>query len=162
MEQINATVDCDVARLNVPLRPFYARQGHNFVVCLRRVPADCTALVLRIFKENGAYFDISCKEHASGEWSARVTAACFPAAGEFKYELHATAADDQPCAIGEGRVLVQPFSTTTTPVTPGTMQEVAQLPVEGGGFVQVVMKWDGFAWMPEAVFAATATEGGQS
>ena len=33
------------------------------------------------------------------------------------------------------------------------------VPCEGGGFVQVVMKWDGFEWMPEAALSATANNG---
>ena len=78
---------------------------------------------------------------------------------EFKYEVHATAADDEPAAIGEGRLMVAPFSTTTEPVPVGTVQEVAQMPCEGGGFVQVVMKWDGYEWVQEAVYSATANEG---
>ena len=159
MDQINADVDCDVSRLDFPLRAWKARQGHNFVALFRRVPADVTKLFVRVFKSNDAYFDITAHEHPDGGWTARVPAACFPYDGDFKYEVHATAADDQPAAIGEGRLLVQPFSTTTTPIAPGTVQEVAQLPCEGGGFVQVVMKWDGFEWMPEAVHSATANEG---
>ena len=159
MEQINAEIDCDVSRLDVPLRPFKARQGHNFVAHFRRVPADVTKLYVRVFKENGAYFDVSAHEHPDGGWTARISAACFPSAGEFKYEVHATASDDQPTAIGEGRLVVQPFSTTTAPVPVGTVQEVAQLPCAGGGFVQVLMKWDGYEWMPEAVHSATANEG---
>ena len=134
MDQVNAIVDCDVGRLNFPLRPFFARAGHNFVARFRRVPADVTALFVRLFRENGAY-----------------PASCFPLKGDYIYEVHATAADDEPAAIGEGRLTVGSFSTTTTPIQPGTVQTVAQLPCEGGGFVQVVMKWDGFEWMPEAV-----------
>ena len=159
MEQINTIVDCDVSRLNFPLRTFFARQGHNFVALLKRVPADVTNLFVRVFRENGAYFDITAHEHPGGEWSCRIPAACFPSAGEFQYEVHATAADDQPTAIGEGSLSVSPFSTTTTPIAVGTVQEVAQLPCAGGGFVQVVMKWDGYEWMPEAVHSATANEG---
>ena len=159
MDQINAEVDCDVSRLDFPLRAWKARQGHNFVARFRRVPADVTKLFVRVFKTNAAYFDITAHEHPDGGWTARVPAACFPFAGDFKYEVHATASDDQPAAIGEGRLLVQPFSTTTTPIAPGTVQEVAQLPCAGGGFVQVVMKWDGHEWMPEAVHSATANEG---
>ena len=142
MEQINAIVDCDVARLDAPLRPWKARQGHNFVALFRRVPADVTA-----------------HEHPDGGWTVRIPAACFPEAGEFRYEVHALAADDQPAAIGEGRLAVASFSTTTTPAVIGEVQEVAQLPCAGGGFVQVVMKWDGYEWMPEAVHSATANEG---
>lgn len=164
MEQINAEIDCDVSRLDVPLRPFKARQGHNFVVRLRRVPADVTGLYVRIFRGNGAYYDVAAHEHADGSWTARIAAECLTEAGESRYEVHAVAADGQPCAIGEGRLVVGPFSATTAPVAPGTVQEVAQLPCEGGGFVQVVMKWDGHEWMPEAVAPATAnggTEGGR-
>ena len=159
MDQINAEVDCDVSRLDFPLRAWKARQGHNFVALFRRVPADVTKLFVRVFKSNDAYFDITAHEHPDGGWTARVPAACFPYEGDFKYEVHSTASDDQPAAIGEGRLLVQPFSTTTTPIEPGTVQEVAQLPCEGGGFVQVIMKWDGHEWMPEAVHSATANEG---
>lgn len=159
MDQINAVVDCDVSRLDFPLRAWKARQGHNFVALFRRVPADVTGLFVRVFKSNDAYFDITAHEHPDGGWTARVPAACFPYEGDFKYEVHSTASDDQPAAIGEGRLLVQPFSTTTTPIAPGTVQEVAQLPCEGGGFVQVLMKWDGHEWMPEAVHSATANEG---
>lgn len=159
MDQINAEVDCDVSRLDFPLRPFKARAGHSFVALFRRVPADVTGLFVRVFKGNGAYFDVMGHEHPDGGWTVRIPAACFPSTGEFSYEVHAVAADDQPTAIGEGRLLVGPFSTTTAPVAPGTVQEVAQLPCEGGGFVQVVMKYDGFEWMPEAVVSATANNG---
>lgn len=161
MDQINAEIDCDISRLDFPLRPFKARQGHNFVALFRRVPADVTGLFVRVFKTNGAYFDVTAHEHPDGGWTVRIPAACFPSAGESRYEVHATAADDQPAAIGEGRLLVQPFSTTTAPVKPGTIQEVAQLPCAGGGFVQVVMKWDGYEWMPCAVHDATANDGAE-
>lgn len=159
MEQINAEIDCDVSRLDFPLRPWKARQGHNFVARFRRVPADVTKLFARVFRANGAYFDVTAHEHPDGGWTVRVPAACFPEQGEFKYEVHATAADDEPAAIGEGRLLVQPFTTTTTPLPIGTVQEVAQLPCEGGGYVQVVMKWDGYEWMQQAVHYATANDG---
>lgn len=154
MDQINAFVDCDAARLNFPLRTFRARQGHNFVARLRRVPADATGLFVRVFKAGGAYYDVTAHEHADGTWTARISAACLPAVGEFRYEVHATAADGEPCALGEGFLSVEPFSTTTAPVEPGAVQEVAQIPCAGGGFVQVVMKWDGFEWVPEAVAPA--------
>lgn len=159
MEQVNATVDLDVSRLDRPLRPFKARQGHGFVALFRRVPADVEKVYVRVFKENGAYFDVAAHEHRGGEWTARIAAACLPDAGDFEYEVHATAADGQPCALGAGWLKVEPFSTTTTPVAVGEVQEVAQLPCEGGGFVQIVMKWDGHEWMPEAVKSATANEG---
>lgn len=158
MDQMNAIIDCDVTRLNFPLRTLQARQGHNFVARFRRVPADATRLYVRLIKPNGAYYDVTAREHADGTWTVRIPAACFPAAGEFEYEVHATAADDEPAAIGSGRLFVRPFSTTLTPAEPGAVQEVARIPCEGGGFVDVVMKWDGYEWVTEAVAAATAND----
>ena len=128
MDQINAEIDCDVSRLDFPLRAMKARAGHNFVALIRRAPADVTGLFVRVFRENGAYFDVTAHEHPGGEWVARIPAACFPAPVESRYEIHATAADDQPAAIGEGRLVVAPFSTTTSPIEPGTVQEVTKIP----------------------------------
>ena len=108
MDQVNAIVDCDVERLNFPLRPFFARAGHNFVARFRRVPADVTALFVRLFRENGAYFDVTAHEHPNGDWTARIPAACFPLKGDYIYEVHATASDNEPAAIGEGRLTADP------------------------------------------------------
>lgn len=159
MEQVNAEIECDVSRLNFPRRPWYARQGHGFVARLLRVPADVTKVFARVFRANGAYFDVTGHEHRDGSWTVRIPAACFPEAGDFHYEIHGVSADDEPAAIGEGQLLVQPFSTTTTPLPIGTVQEVCQMPCEGGGYVQVVMKWDGYEWMQQAVHYATANDG---
>ena len=87
MDQINAVVDCDVSRLDFPLRAWKARQGHNFVALFRRVPADVTGLFVRVFKANDAYFDVTGHEHPDGGWTVRVPAACFPYAGEFRYAV---------------------------------------------------------------------------
>ena len=151
MEQTNAIVDCDVSRLDFPLRTFKARQGHNFVALIRRVPADVTGLFVRLFKEDGSYFDVTAHEHPGGEWTVRVPAACFPATCDTKYEIHATASDDEPAAIGEGRLVVAPFSMTTTPVEPGMLQHVAELPTADGGTVQVVMVYNNGTWTMQAV-----------
>ena len=66
MDQINAVIDCDVARLDFPLRPWKARVAHNFVALFRRVPADVTGLFVRLFKADGSYFDVTAHEHADG------------------------------------------------------------------------------------------------
>jgi hypothetical protein len=110
-DQTNAIVDCDVARLNAPLRTWFARAGHNFVARFRRIPADVTGVFVRIFQEGDTYFDVDAIFHFSGEWSVSLSASTFPAAGTFRYEVHATASNDEPCALGEGRIEVQPFST---------------------------------------------------
>ena len=150
MEQINAIVDCDVARLDAPLRPWKARQGHNFVALFRRVPADVTGLFVRVFRANGSYFDVQAHEHPDGSWTVRIPASCFPSVGECRYEVHAIASDDEPAAIGEGRLAVSAFSTTTTP-TAGAVQQVAELPTADGGTVQVVMVYEDGAWTMQAV-----------
>ena len=151
MEQTNAIVDCDVARLDVPLRPWKARQGHSFVALFRRVPADVQGFFVRVFKADGSYFDIAGHEHQDGGWTVRLSAACFPNVGESRYEVHATAADDEPTAIGEGRLVVESFSITTTPTEPGAVQQVAELPTTDGGTVQVVMVYEDGAWKMRAV-----------
>lgn len=151
MEQTNAIVDCDVSRLDFPLRAFKARQGHNFVALIRRAPADVTGLFVRLFKADGSYFDVTAHEHPGGEWTVRIPAACFPVVCDTKYEIHATASDDQPAAIGEGRLVVEPFSTTTSPVEPGTLRQVAELPTSDGGTVQVVMVYEDGKWTMQAV-----------
>lgn len=153
MEQINAAVDCDITRLNAPLRPFYARVGHSFVALFRRVPADTTGVFVRLFRADGSYYDVTAHEHADGTWLARIAAACFPAGLDGKYEVHAYAADDQPTAIGEGRLVVQPFSATAAvgTVPDGETQQVATLPTADGGTVQVVMVYADGEWRMQAV-----------
>lgn len=153
MEQINAAVDCDITRLNAPLRPFYARVGHSFVALFRRVPADTTGVFVRVFKADGSYFDVTAHEHADGTWLARIGAACFPAVVDGKYEVHAYAADDQPTAIGEGRLVVQPFSATAAvgTVPDGTVQQVAELPTSSGSTVQVVMVYANGEWQMQVI-----------
>ena len=153
MEQINAQVDCDITRLNAPLRPFYARVAHSFVALFRRVPADTTGVFVRVFKADGSYFDVTAHEHADGTWLARIGAACFPAVVDGKYEVHAYAADDQPTAIGEGRLVVQPFSATASAgsVPDGTVQQVAELPTSSGSTVQVVMVYANGEWKMQVI-----------
>lgn len=159
MNQINALVDLNVSRLNSPLKTWHARIGHNFVARLLNVPDDVRKVYVRVFKMNNAYYDINAIEHRDGSYSVRVPAACFYFDGEHRYEVHASASDGQPCALGEGKLVVKGFSTTTNPEKPGAVQAVAELPCEGGGYVQVIMKWDGYTWVPEAIYnAATTTE----
>ena len=70
-----------------------------------------------------------------------------------KYEVHAYAADDQPTAIGEGRLVVQPFSATAAvgTVPDGTVQQVAELPTSSGSTVQVVMVYADGEWQMQVI-----------
>jgi hypothetical protein len=151
MEQINAQVKVDVTRLHFPLRPFYARQGHNFVAVFEDVPADMSGVFVRIFKANGEYFDVTAVEHLSGLWSVKIPGGCFPEVGTFKYELHALSSDLTPAALGEGVLNVASFSVTSAAIEPGTQQPVALIPCEGGGYVQTVMTFDGYEWVLKAL-----------
>ena len=157
MEQVNARVKIDITRLHIPLRPFYARQGHNFVVVFENIPADVTGVFVRVFKANGAYFDVTAVEHRSGDWSARISGVCFPETGVFKFEVHGLAYDLAPGALGEGVLYVAPFSVTCAAMEPGTQQAVATIPCEGGGYVQTVMVWDGYTWVMKALHNPTET-----
>lgn len=118
MEQVNAVVDCDVARLNIPLRPWFARTGHGFVALLRRVPADVTQVCARVYTSETEYEEVAAQEHADGSWQVRCPADLFPAAGELRYEVFGTASDDEPCALGEGRLCVQAFGPQEEPEPP--------------------------------------------
>lgn len=151
MDMVNAVIPLSPDRLNFPLRPWMARQGHGFVAKFSNVPADITGLYVRIFKEDGAYFDQSGVEHRDGTWSVRVKGVCFPVVGEFKYEVHAKGCDDEPVALGDGLLCVQAFSITNDALPVGTQQLVTEMPCEGGGVVQTVMVWDGFTWVLQAI-----------
>lgn len=108
MEMVNAEVDCDVARLNVPLRTWRARQGCAFVARLRRVPSDVGGVFVRV-TNTVASTDCLAHLHADGSWIVQAPPSAFPSAGEFSYTVHAQTADGEPCAIGEGRVKVEVF-----------------------------------------------------
>lgn len=151
MDLLNAKIIIRPERLNYPLATIEARQGHGLVAKITNAPADVTGVFFRIFKKDGAYFDISANEHMDGTWTVRIKGVCFPDVGQFSYEIHAKGCDDDPIALGAGVLNISPFSITNEAVEPGTQQVVAEIPCKGGGVVQTVMEWDGYEWVLSAI-----------
>ena len=113
MDQINAIVDCDVSRLNAPLRTWRAVRGFGFVALLRRVPADVTGVSVRVYSVEAAqgvqavYADCAGVERADGGWLVRCPSSAFPNSGELHYAAAGVASDGEPCALGRGRLVVE-------------------------------------------------------
>lgn len=151
MEQTNAIINLAPSRLNFPLAPIYPRRGHSFVFDLRDAPADVTRLFVRIFRPNGAYFDVPANWHEDGRYTAYAIGTCFPDIGCCRYEIHASDYRGNPTALGEGIVTISDFSTTASPAETGEPVQVAQIPARGGGFVNVFMVCDEYGqWVYEA------------
>ena len=155
MEMYNAIIDIDVERLNLPRRPIFVRQSHAHALKLRGVPADVTNVYVRLFRANGAYFDVAAHEHPDGTYSVRIPSGTLPDVGEFPYEVHARDRMNDSVALGEGTLHVQSFTTTTNPDKPVEPQVVTEMPCEGGGVVQVVQVWDGYDWVQKAIVKET-------
>lgn len=160
MEQTNADVRVDVARLNFPLAPLHARAGHSFAVRLKGVPSDVRGVYVRLFRPDGAYYDIRANEHADGSWTAYAVGTCFPSEGASSYEVHADDAHGNPTSLGAGTLDVAPFSASTSPVEPGEAVRVCEIPTKDGALVQVRMvKDESGEWVYEAVLPDGGEEG---
>lgn len=157
MEQTNATVRVDAARLNFPLAPLHARAGHSFRMLLAGVPADVEGVYVRLFRPDGAYYDVRANEHAGGAWTAYAVGTCFPAAGRSSYEVHAEDARGNPTALGAGTLDVAPFSASSSPSEPGAPVRVCEIPTKDGALVQIRMVLDDAG---EWVYEAVLPEGG--
>ena len=115
--QINAIVEIDVARLNRPLRPFFARQLHSFVAEIRGIPTDCDRVLCRVFRkgEGNGFFDIPVTIAPDGAY-AYIIGTCFQDVGTSKYEIHAFDAEGNSTALGVGEILALPFSASGEPL----------------------------------------------
>lgn len=152
-QQINARIKLNPERLNFPLSMIYARVGHSFVLLVEKVPEDCTDPFVRIFRPDGAYFDIPGNIGEDG-CLFYIIGTCFPFVGNAYYEIHATDASGNPTALGEGMLNIKPFSVSTDPMQPGAPVNVAQIPAAGGGYVQIRMVKDSAGeWVYEALNA---------
>ena len=153
MDQADDIIDLCMERHKKPLRHIRPRAAHGFVAVLRNVPSDVTDAYIRVFipEGHGAYHDVRGHERPNGDWIVRIPPLCIPTAGETKYEVHGQTAEGWPFAGGEGPCTVAPFSIGTAPAEEGEPQTVAELPVEGGGRIQVVMVWDGYDYVMKAI-----------
>ena len=145
--QINAIVEIDVARLNRPLRPFFARQLHSFVAEIRGIPTDCDRVVCRVFRkgEGNGFFDIPVTVAPDGAY-AYIIGTCFQDVGTSKYEIHAFDADGNSTALGVGEILTLPFSASGDPLEVGEERPVMTIQDRNGGTHTITAIWDGENW----------------
>ena len=145
--QINAIVEIDVARLNRPLRPFFARQLHSFVAEIRGIPTDCDRVVCRVFRkgEGNGFFDIPVTVAPDGAY-AYIIGTCFQDVGTSKYEIHAFDAEGNSTALGVGEILALPFSASGEPLEVGAERPVMTIQDANGGKHTITAIWDGENW----------------
>lgn len=145
--QVNAIVEIDVARLNRPLRPFFARQFHSFVAEIRGIPTDCDRVVCRIFRkgEGNGFFDIPVTVAPDGAY-AYIIGTCFQDVGTSKYEIHAFDAEGNSTALGVGEILSLPFSASGEPLEVGEERPVMTIQDANGGTHTITAIWDGKNW----------------
>ena len=145
--QINAIVEIDVARLDRPLRPFFARQFHSFVAEIRGIPTDCDRVIVRVFRkgEGNGFFDIPVTVGPDGAY-AYIIGTCFQDVGTSKYEIHAFDAEGNSTALGVGGIYEQPFSASGEPLEVGEERPVCTIQDRNGGTHTITAVWDGFAW----------------
>lgn len=145
--QINAIVEIDVARLNRPLRPFFARQLHSFVAEIRGIPTDCDRVVCRVFRkgEGNGFFDIPVTVAPDGAY-AYIIGTCFQDVGTSKYEIHAFDAESNSTALGVGEILALPFSASGEPLEVGEERPVMTIQDRNGGTHTITSIWDGKNW----------------
>jgi len=142
MDQYNAIINCRTRNLGLDAETVTARKGHSIRVAVKSAPDDVTALFVRVFKPNGAYFDFPANMRPSGVWTCQIIGTAFPDEGEARYEVHATDSAGNPTAIATGALHVLPFSVTSTPIAPGATVTVAQIPAADGSMVQIQMVQD--------------------
>lgn len=145
--QVNAIVEIDVARLNRPLRPFFARQLHSFVAEIRGIPTDCDRVVCRVFRkgEGNGFFDIPVSVGPDGAY-AYIIGTCFNDVGTSKYEIHAFDAEGNSTALGAGEILSLPFSASGEPLEVGEERPVMTIQDANGGTHTITAIWDGKNW----------------
>ena len=145
--QVNAIVEIDVARLNRPLRPFFARQLHSFVAEIRGIPTDCDRVVCRVFRkgEGNGFFDIPVTVAPDGAY-AYIIGTCFQDVGTSKYEIHAFDAEGNSTALGAGEILSLPFSASVEPLEVGEERPVMTIQDANGGTHTITALWDGKNW----------------
>ena len=148
MDQVNAIIDCDVTRLNFPLRPFYARRYKSFVALIRKAPDDVQAMKIRVWKAGDAnvYYDFPCNPKPDGSWLCYIIGTAFPESGASRYEVHAADAKDNPTALGAGEVLVGPFAYTEDTATPGAKVDIETIHDARGNVLILRAVYDGENW----------------
>ena len=144
MEQTNARITLDVARLNRPLATMYPRRLHSFVAQFKGIPEDCTSVICRVFKTDGvSHFDIPVAIGGDGAGTAYIIGTCFPEMGAAKYEVHAYDYNGNMTALGSGTIAIAPFSQTGAPLVPGQSVPIMQITDETGALHTISAVPDG-------------------
>lgn len=102
MERFNVVIDCDVTHLNAPTRPFFAAKGFAHAACLRRIPADVSAVSMRIGEH--AY---AAKSRPDGTWVCEIPATALAESGESIYKVTGKTDGDLDVFIGSGRLSIE-------------------------------------------------------
>lgn len=99
MKDYNCVIDCDVARLNVPLRPLFAAKGFAHKALLRRVPVDTKSVNFKIGESSYA-----AKLLPDGTWSVEIPGEAFSENGESFYRIEGITSNNLNFFIGRGRL----------------------------------------------------------
>lgn len=102
MKDYNCVIDCDVARLNAPLRPLFAAKGFAHRALLRRVPSDAIEVSVRV---EGKTFP--AKLLPDGTWSVDFPMDAFPEDYEGFYSIEGKGENELKYFIGRGRLCVE-------------------------------------------------------
>lgn len=133
MKNINARVQVDVRNLRTKLTTFQARQLCPFRAEIVGVPQDVEAVACVLYKPNGEHFPpLPANQNANGDWEVLLLPTQFPDAGEAKYELVATDADSMTSALGEGKVVIDPFGSGGTAIPIGKEIPVTEITDQNG------------------------------
>ena len=121
----NAIVRLDVRNLRRPLDTLQPMQLCNFRVKFTGVPSDAASMSVVIYNAAGDnHFEpVMCNRDDNGDWYADIIGACFPVAGEVKYQVAMYSAEGGTYAGGVGKAVITAFD----PIAGG-------MPLPSGGY----------------------------
>lgn len=107
---MNAVIHIDPKNLGRRLETIQPMQLCNFRLMIVGVPSDMAKVSVAIYRPDGERFEaIPCTQDDNGDWYAVVSGACFPNAGEAKYQIGMFDAEDAPYGGGVGKSVITAF-----------------------------------------------------
>lgn len=147
---VNKRIQLNLCELHQPLETITPRFAASYRVKFTHVPQDAQDTFVRVFKEDGqGYFDCPCNFDGNGDLDCYMLGTCFPSVCRSFYEVHGKDGDGNPCALGRGSMIVEPFSAGGEPVAAGTEISIATLPDEQGRLHRVIAVNIGTAEKPD-------------
>lgn len=147
---VNKTIQLNPCDLHQPLEAITPRFAASYRVKFVRVPQDVQDPFVRVFKADGqGYFDCPCNADGNGDLECYMLGTCFPAVCRSFYEVHGRDGEGNPCALGRGALIVEPFSVGGDPVEAGTEITIATLPDRQGRLHRVLAVNIGTAEKPD-------------